>query len=116
MFATSAIENDCSRGSTSSGNTVATIWLEPARATLGYGQVDILLTAAVLYDLSLPDTARRKGMLIGLVAGLKLTPAIFAVYLLVTGRRRAAAIAAAAAPAFSMLRLVGSSIFASSRK
>ena len=74
----------------------AAIWLEPARATLGYGQVDILLTAAVLYDLSLPDTARRKGVLIGLVAGLKLTPAIFAVYLLVTGRRRAAAIAAAA--------------------
>ena len=74
----------------------AAIWLEPARATLGYGQVDILLTAAVLYDLSLPDTARRKGMMIGLVAGLKLTPAIFAVYLLVTGRRRAAATAAAA--------------------
>jgi alpha-1,2-mannosyltransferase len=74
----------------------AAIWLEPARATLGYGQVDILLTAAVLYDLSLPDTARRKGMVIGLAAGLKLTPAIFAVYLLVTGRRRAAAIAAAA--------------------
>jgi alpha-1,2-mannosyltransferase len=74
----------------------AAIWLDPARATLGYGQVDILLTAAVLYDLSLPDTARRKGMLIGLVAGLKLTPAIFAVYLLVTGRRRAAATAAAA--------------------
>ena len=74
----------------------AAIWLEPARATLGYGQVDILLTAAVLYDLSLPDTARRKGMLIGLAAGLKLTPAIFAVYLLVTGRRRAAATAAAA--------------------
>jgi alpha-1,2-mannosyltransferase len=74
----------------------AAIWLEPARATLGYGQVDILLTAAVLYDLSLPDTARRKGTLIGLVAGLKLTPAIFAVYLLVTGRRRAAATAAAA--------------------
>ena len=74
----------------------AAIWLEPARATLGYGQVDILLTAAVLYDLSLPDTARCKGMLIGLVAGVKLTPAIFAVYLLVTGRRRAAATAAAA--------------------
>ena len=74
----------------------AAIWLEPARATLGYGQVDILLTAAVLYDLSLPDTARRKGVMIGLAAGLKLTPAIFAVYLLVTGRRRVAATAAAA--------------------
>ena len=73
--------------------TVA-IWLEPARATLGYGQVDILLTAAVLFDLSLPDTARGKGLLIGLAAGLKLTPAIFAVYLLITGRQRAAATAA----------------------
>jgi len=74
----------------------AAIWLEPARATLGYGQVDILLAAAVLYDLSLPDTARYKGLMIGLAAGLKLTPAIFAVYLLITGRRRAAATAAAA--------------------
>jgi len=73
----------------------AAIWLEPARATLGYGQVDILLTAAVLYDLSLPDTARCKGVLIGLAAGLKLTPAIFAAYLLITGRRRAAATATA---------------------
>jgi alpha-1,2-mannosyltransferase len=72
----------------------AAIWLEPARATLGYGQVDILLTAAVLYDLSLPDTARGKGVLIGLAAGLKLTPAIFAVYLLITGRQRAATTAA----------------------
>jgi alpha-1,2-mannosyltransferase len=89
----------------------AAIWLEPARATLGYGQVDILLTAAVLYDLSLPDTARCKGVLIGLVAGLKLTPAIFAVYLLVTGRRRAAAIAAAA---FAGTVAVGFSVFPAS--
>ena len=89
----------------------AAIWLEPARATLGYGQVDILLTAAVLYDLSLPDTARRKGMLIGLVAGLKLTPAIFAVYLLVTGRRRAAA---AAAAAFAGTVAAGFSVFPAS--
>ena len=34
--------------------------------------------------------------MIGLAAGLKLTPAIFVAYLLVTGRRRAAATAAAA--------------------
>jgi alpha-1,2-mannosyltransferase len=74
----------------------AAIWLEPARATLGYGQVDILLTAAVLYDLSLPEGARAKGVMIGLAAGLKLTPAIFVAYLLVTGRGRAAATAAAA--------------------
>ena len=89
----------------------AAIWLEPARATLGYGQVDILLTAAVLYDLSLPDTARRKGVMIGLAAGLKLTPAIFAVYLLVTGRRRAGATAAAA---FAGTVAAGFSVFPAS--
>jgi alpha-1,2-mannosyltransferase len=71
------------------------IWLEPARTTLVYGQVDILLAAAVLYDLARPDTAPGKGAAIGLAAGLKLTPAIFVVYLLITRRYRAAAVAAA---------------------
>jgi alpha-1,2-mannosyltransferase len=49
----------------------------------------------VLYDLSLPDTSRHKGAAIGLAAGLKLTPAIFVIYLLITRRYRAAATAAA---------------------
>jgi alpha-1,2-mannosyltransferase len=71
----------------------AAIWLEPARTALGYGQVDILIATAVLYDLALPDTARRKGLAIGLAAGLKLTPAIFVGYLVITRRYRAAATA-----------------------
>src|SRR5438876_378440 len=75
----------------------AAIWLDPARATLGYGQVDIVLAAAVLYDLALPDTSRWKGAAIGLAAGIKLTPAIFVAYLLITRRYRAAATAAAVA-------------------
>src|SRR5579875_1065435 len=73
----------------------AAIWLEPVRTALGYGQVDLFLTAAVLYDLVLPDTARRKGVAIGLATAVKLTPAIFLLYLLVTRRFRAAATAAA---------------------
>jgi alpha-1,2-mannosyltransferase len=73
----------------------AAIWLDPARAALGYGQVDIVLAAAVLYDLALPGTSRWKGAAIGLAAGFKLTPAIFAAYLLLTRRYRAAATAAA---------------------
>ena len=73
----------------------AVIWLDPARAALGYGQVDILLAAAVLYDLALPDSSRLKGAAIGLAAGIKLTPAIFVAYLLMTRRYRAAATAAA---------------------
>jgi alpha-1,2-mannosyltransferase len=73
----------------------AAIWLDPARAALGYGQVDILLAATVLYDLTLPGTSRWKGAAIGLAAGIKLTPAIFVAYLLLTRRYRAAATAAA---------------------
>jgi alpha-1,2-mannosyltransferase len=73
----------------------AAIWLDPATAALGYGQVDILLAAAVLYDLTLPGTSRWKGAAIGLAAGIKLTPAIFVAYLLLTRSYRAAATAAA---------------------
>ncbi len=73
----------------------AAIWLEPVRSTLFYGQIDVFLAAAVLYDLTLPDTSRIKGTGIGLAAAFKLTPAIFAVYLVLTRRYRAAATAAA---------------------
>ena len=74
---------------------VVAIWLEPVRTALGYGQVDILVALAVLYDLTRPDTSRHKGAAIGLAAGLKLTPAIFVAYLLITRRYRAAATATA---------------------
>ncbi len=67
------------------------VWLEPVQTTLGYGQVNLFLALAVLYDLSLPDKSRWKGVGIGLAAGFKLTPAIFGIYYLATGRYRAAA-------------------------
>jgi alpha-1,2-mannosyltransferase len=73
----------------------AAIWLEPVRTTLGYGQIDLFLAAGILYDLGLPPAARHKGAAIGLAAGLKLTPAIFVLYLLITRRYRAAVTAAA---------------------
>ena len=69
----------------------AAVWLEPVQSTLGYGQVDLFLAAAVLCDLRLPGTSRWKGAAIGLAAGFKLTPAIFAIYYLATRRYRAAA-------------------------
>jgi alpha-1,2-mannosyltransferase len=67
------------------------VWLEPVQTTLGYGQVNLLLAIAVLYDLRLADKSRWKGAAIGLAAGFKLTPAIFAIYYLATRRYRAAA-------------------------
>ncbi|HVQ92090.1 MAG TPA: glycosyltransferase 87 family protein [Mycobacteriales bacterium] len=71
----------------------AAAWLEPVRGTLGFGQVNLLLVALVLADFTGRCPRLPRGVLIGVAAGLKLTPGIFAVYLLVTGRRRAAATA-----------------------
>jgi alpha-1,2-mannosyltransferase len=72
------------------GTGALALWLEPVTTTLGYGQVDLIITALVVFDLSRPDTARTKGAAIGLAAGLKLTPLIFIPYLLLARHRRAA--------------------------
>ncbi len=73
----------------------AGIWLEPVHSAVFYGQVDVLIAVAVLYDLNLPRTSPVKGAAIGLATALKLTPAIFVVYLLLTRQYRAAATATA---------------------
>src|SRR6202035_1943322 len=70
------------------------IWLEPVWTTLRYSQIDVLIGALVLYDLSRPDGSRWKGAASGLAIGLKLTPVIFALYLLLSRRYRAAAVSA----------------------
>lgn len=71
----------------------AGLWLEPVTATLGYGQINLLIPLLIAGDLSRRDAAKSKGALIGLAAGLKLTPLIFVPYLLFTRRRRAASVA-----------------------
>ena len=68
------------------------LWLEPVSVALGYGQIDLLITALVVFDLSRPDTAKTKGAAIGLAAAIKLTPLLFLAYLLLSGRRRPAAV------------------------
>ncbi|QGN56691.1 glycosyltransferase 87 family protein [Nostocoides sp. HKS02] len=55
--------------------------LEPVQRTLLYGQVNLILAAMVLLDLFAVPRSRR-GLLIGVAAGIKLTPAIFVVYYL----------------------------------
>lgn len=69
--------------------------LESVRDTISFGQVNLALVALVFMDLWLL-TARRSrlaGIGIGLAAAIKLTPAVFICYLLVTRRWRAAAVA-----------------------
>ena len=71
--------------------TVLTCGLvEPVRATLDFGQVNLALMALVLLDaLVVPRGHRWRGAATGLAAAIKLTPALFVVLLLVTGQRRA---------------------------
>jgi alpha-1,2-mannosyltransferase len=72
--------------------SAAALWLEPMWTTLRYGQIDVLIAALILYDLSRPDSSRWKGAGIGLATALKLTPGIFVAYLLLTRRYRAATV------------------------
>ncbi len=70
--------------------TAVAIWIEPLRSTFDYGQVNVLLVLALLWA----AYSRRwwvSGLLVGLAAGVKLTPAIVGVYL--AGMRRWAAAA-----------------------
>ncbi|MGW4354471.1 glycosyltransferase 87 family protein [Nocardia sp. NPDC004582] len=85
--------------------TALLLWCEPTRQTIGIGQVNLLLLLLVLADLALPDSSRWKGALTGIAAGIKLTPAFFILYLLVTGRFRAAATAAGACAATLLIGL-----------
>jgi alpha-1,2-mannosyltransferase len=68
--------------------------VEPIRTTLGYGQVNTMLMALVVADL-LPDPPEHRrripqGILIGLAAAIKLTPALFVIFMFLIGKRRGA--------------------------
>ncbi|MET7786991.1 glycosyltransferase 87 family protein [Streptomyces sp. 900116325] len=76
------------------------VMLEPVRDTFSLGQVNLLLMALVYAD---GGRGRFGGVGIGLAAAFKLTPAIFIGYLLLTGRRRAAAVATGTALAATAL-------------
>lgn len=68
--------------------TAVTIWIEPLRSNFDYGQINVFLVLAVLWA---AYTSRwwLSGLLVGLAAGVKLTPAVAGIYLL--GARRWAA-------------------------
>jgi alpha-1,2-mannosyltransferase len=71
------------------------LWAEPVTTTLFYGQINLLLLALVLADFGLPAGSRFRGVGVGLAAGIKVTPGILIVYLVLTGRWRAAGTAVA---------------------
>jgi alpha-1,2-mannosyltransferase len=90
--------------------------LEPVRDTITFGQVNLLLLVLVLADARLLSTGRARsahhakyaryaGIGIGLAAAIKLTPAIFIGYLLLTRRTRAAVTATVTAGTATLLAL-----------
>jgi alpha-1,2-mannosyltransferase len=72
----------------------ALFWTEPVQRTLYLGQVELVLMALIIWDMSQPDRRRWKGAGVGLAAGIKLVPLVFIPYLLLTRRFRQAAVAA----------------------
>ncbi len=72
---------------------IVSAFLEPVRATLFFGQINLLLMLLVLWDASLGQRSRLKGIGIGVAAGIKLTSAYFVLYYLLLRQWRAAAVA-----------------------
>jgi alpha-1,2-mannosyltransferase len=70
--------------------TAAAIWLEPLRSTFDYGQINVLLVLAVLWAVY-STRWWLSGLLVGVAAGVKLTPAIAGLYF-VGARRWGAAV------------------------
>jgi len=77
--------------------------LEPVWQNLAFGQINAFLMVAVLFDVLRPDR-RWSGVLLGLAAGVKLTPLVLVVLLVLVGRR---ATAGRAVLAFAVTVAVG---------
>jgi alpha-1,2-mannosyltransferase len=81
-----AVDDDFAKGRrVAMAWTAVGIWLEPLRSTFDYGQVNVLLVLAVLYAVY-STRWWLSGLLVGLAAGVKLTPAVGGLYFV--GARR----------------------------
>jgi alpha-1,2-mannosyltransferase len=81
---------------------VATVFLmpfltliEPARETINYGQINLVLMALVSADCLLPRTKWPRGVLVGIAAAIKLTPLGFILLFLLRKDFRAVAVSLA---------------------
>jgi alpha-1,2-mannosyltransferase len=70
--------------------SVAALALEPVWQNVTFGQINLVLMLAVLVDLLRPER-RLSGVALGIAAGVKLTPLVFIVLLVLAGRPAAAA-------------------------
>lgn len=84
----------------------AALQLEPVWDTLWYGQINIVLMLLVVADCLVPHPKWPRGLLIGIAAAIKLTPAVFLLYFLLRKDFRAAAWLAGSAAALTVLGFV----------
>ena len=71
------------------------LWTDPVQRALHLGQIEPLLMLLIVWDFCQPESRPWKGAGIGLAAGIKLVPLIFIPYLVLAGKLRQAAVAAA---------------------
>jgi alpha-1,2-mannosyltransferase len=84
----------------------ASVLLEPVRETLWFGQVNLVLGMLVAADCLLPRTKWPRGLLIGLAAAIKLTPAVFVLFFLPRRQWRPVLTAAASFVGFGLLGFI----------
>jgi alpha-1,2-mannosyltransferase len=79
--------------------------LSPLRQEVYFGQIDMFLVALCLIDCAAERPRWPRGLLVGLATAIKLVPGVFIIYLLVTGRRQAAAVAGLSFAGLTLLAL-----------
>lgn len=89
-------------------STAVLLASEPMQQNLIMGQINVVVAALVLIDVLLPTGHPRKGLWVGLAAGIKLTPALVIVYYLL---RRDWTAARNAAVAFTATTILGALAF-----
>lgn len=89
--------NTAARWAVIAAVTCGSLWFEPVWTTLRYGQINLALAALILDDLTRPPGGKWRGAAIGIATGVKLTPAVFIVWFLLSGRPREAAVSALSA-------------------
>jgi alpha-1,2-mannosyltransferase len=81
----------------------ACTWLEPVRETYWFGQVNIVLMTLVALDCLVERPKWPRGMLVGIAAAVKLTPAAFVLLFLVRRDYRSVVVTMASAAAATLV-------------
>jgi alpha-1,2-mannosyltransferase len=85
---------------------IVAVLSEPVRSTLDYGQINMLLMVLVAADCLAVRHRWLRGVMVGLAAAIKLTPAVFVLYFLVRRDWRAAITTIVSFVFFGLLGLV----------